>query len=203
MNTLVNFRPAQPSKTDQFSAGANNGPKDPDEMREILEFAREQMLEMIGRPQCTHMRVNIVWKTTKNTLRVTYSCMMEDDPDDQLEFELDGGACGECWRRQDIIFCDLVEARGTYNADWKMSKYQQALVRRDLKSLLCVPIFVSPKSGSDDADGEPRLVGVLNFDSTEDLKAEFENEDLHIFFAQIANIVSECLEDADAYKESL
>lgn len=165
------------------------GPKDPDEMREVLEFSRKQMLEAIGRPESTHMRVNIVWKTTKNTLRVTYSFNMENDADDQLEFELGGGACGECWERQDIVVCDLNAAKNTYNSSWKMNKYQQALVRTDLKSLLCVPIFIFDTNTPDNL----QIVGVLNFDSMEDLRIEFENEDLYLFFAEIAGYVSECL----------
>ena len=41
MNTLVNFRPAQPSKTDQFSAGANRQKViDTGEMANASELAR-------------------------------------------------------------------------------------------------------------------------------------------------------------------
>ena len=46
MNTLVNFRPAQPSKTDQFSAGANRQKViDTGEMANASELARRFKLD--------------------------------------------------------------------------------------------------------------------------------------------------------------
>ena len=58
-----------------------------------------------------------------------------------------------------------------------MDKYQQALVRSDLKSLLCVPIFM-PDLGAEQFPAPGSLIGVLNFDSPHDLLSSFEDLDV-------------------------
>jgi len=179
-------------KKELYSAGfdaarnflfGNYGPKDPKVMSGILGFAKEQFLELVGRSTTTHLRCNVVRRTTKGTLRVTYSFGMEEDPDDQLEFEAGGGACGTCWEEERIIVCDLEEARTTYSSAWKMNKYQQAMVPHGLKSLVCIPMYAQV--------GPPEVIGVLNFDSKEDLKAEFSNLSHWSKFGKIAIYVVE------------
>jgi len=54
-----------------------------------------------------------------------------------------------------------------------MSRYQQALVRKSLRSLLCLPI-PNPLLGPN-PDPEERLLGVLNFDSDSDMLERFSD----------------------------
>lgn len=140
------------------------GPRDPQFMRRALEqvgtsFQQEALSNKNG-----HLRVNVVMKTTKGTLRVLYNWAMDNDADDRLEFEIGSGASGSCWEQQRPVVCDLNAAKATFASQWKMNKYQQALVRRELNSLLCVPIF-DPSTA--------QIIAVLNFDSDDNLLAEF------------------------------
>jgi putative methionine-R-sulfoxide reductase with GAF domain len=53
-------------------------------------------------------------------------------------------------------------ASATYESDWRMTKYQQALVRRDIKTLICMPI--TSESG--------KILGVLSMDSPDEAMLE-------------------------------
>jgi NTE family protein len=132
-------------------------PRDRAEIESVLADVIELFREIFELPPPSMLRANLVCLTTRQTLRVTYTCNMDTpiDSDDRLEFSLESGAVGECWNQAERVACDLVDART--NSKWKMDKYQQALVRQDLKALLCFPIF--------DADGT--ALAVLNIDSTD------------------------------------
>jgi NTE family protein len=172
------------------------GPKDPSEMTEALRVASRNLLDLIGRDSSAHLRANIALPTTRGTLRIMYCFGMDKDPDDRLEFEVGSGACGTAWRERNIVVCDLTEAKKTYATDWKMNKYQQAMVCQDLKSLLCIPIF-EPINMDMSAGGRGRsLIGVLNFDSKEDLLIHFENNDLTDGYLDIAAFVAEFMRGA-------
>lgn len=140
------------------------GPMDPQFMREALENLGTNFKQnALGNTNC-HLRVNVVMETTKGTLRVLYNWGMDNDADDRLEFEIGSGASGSCWEQQRPVVCDLNAAKAAFSGQWKMNKYQQALVRRELNSLLCVPIF-DPSTA--------QIIAVLNFDSDDNLLAEF------------------------------
>ena len=94
---------------------------------------------------------------------VMYGFNMENDADDRREFGIDEGAVGFCWNERRIVVCDMVEARTSFADRWRMSKYQQSLVRPTLRSLVSVPIFHQPVN--DRAVAARRLAGVLSFDS--------------------------------------
>jgi NTE family protein len=131
-------------------------PRDPSIARDALAAVVDGFRRAMDVPSATLIRANIVCMTTRNTLRVTYSCHMDtaEDSDDRLEFPIDSGASGLCWTTRAPRVIDLTEARGEL-AKWKMDKYQLAQVRRDLASLLSYPIITT--------SGE--MLGVLNLDS--------------------------------------
>jgi NTE family protein len=198
----TNFDLTTQEKTALYSSGfegARNylisvyGPKDPTEMSAVLELACTRLLEVIGKPATTHLRANIVRETTRGTLRVTYGYNMDSDADDRLEFEIGSGACGLCWESKKVVACDLSEARKTYVTDWKMDKYQQALVRQDLSSLLSIPMF--PPHWREGNMTSLSIVGVLNFDSNQDLSADFQRLDLYPRFLEIGDYVAEAMQE--------
>jgi len=128
------------------------------------------------------IRANVICQTTRKTLRVTYSYGMDTslDTDDQLEFRIGGGACSRCWTKRYIVYCDLETAAHEFESEWKMSKYQQALVRKDLKCLLCYPILIKDELGNEN------IIGVLNLDSPHEiLKAIFRSEELDDFMQPV------------------
>jgi hypothetical protein len=84
-----------------------------------------------------------------------------------MDLPIEAGGAGQCFTNRNPIIVDLYRAKREYPR-FRMSKYEQALVRSSLRSLLSVPIF-RPQSKGDPADRS--VMGVLNFDS-DDLSAE-------------------------------
>jgi NTE family protein len=122
----------------------------------------------LGHPK--HLRMNIMLPITNEELQVVYAYKMDDDLDcdDRLAFRRGSGACGLCWETLDYVICDLVDAANSYRDLWKMDKYQQRLVRADLRSLLCVPMFDQSRirtAGEDEDLLRKSFIGVLNIDS--------------------------------------
>jgi NTE family protein len=151
------------------------GPRDPKEMAEELKILHSHMQNKIGKGPI-HLRVNVAMPTGKDRLKILYTYNMDDDADDRLEFSMDAGATGLCWQTRDFVVCDLVDAQKTFQSKYKMTKYQQALVRRDLRSLLSVPIFDYEQFSDTRSKTDNPLIGVLNFDSNEDLLADFASQ---------------------------
>lgn len=157
-------------------------PKNPIEIKGILQVAVDALREIIDLPKEVEVRANITTPVSKEKLAIRYSIGMESDTDDALEFRViqkdatgntvPSGACGKCWTTSSLVICDLTKAKLDYEDVWKMNKYQQALVRKDLKSLLCVPIF-NPRWREGQDPTSERLIGILNFDSPEDLLSSF------------------------------
>lgn len=156
------------------------GPKDPVHMNQVLEYACMKMKTVFQAAgiEVGHLRVNVVLPTTKGRLRVFYTYNMDNDPDDQLEFDTGSGACGQCYQRHQSVICDLEDATRTFRDVWKMNKYQQAMVRQSLRSLLCVPIFNPNRYNPSIANVDNPLLGVLSFDSDDDLLVHFGREDI-------------------------
>ena len=125
-----------------------------------------------------HLRFNIMLPISNDELQVVYTFNMDDarDCDDRLQFRRGSGACGLCWESLNYVICDLVDAAETYKDTWKMNKYQQRLVRTELRSLLCVPLFDQKRIRQSDGDKsllQRSFVGVLNIDSDEDMVEQF------------------------------
>jgi hypothetical protein len=77
-----------------------------------------------------------------------------------------------------------------FEAERNMNKYQQALIRASLKSLLSVPIFDPAQfdSGRDKIDNP--LLGILNLDSDADLLEEFSQVEVQQAAANSAKLVA-------------
>jgi NTE family protein len=137
-----------------------------------------QDLDGIKNVSAIHLRANIIMPMSRGVrldgtpaspvLKVTHTHNMEEDADDALELPTDSGAAGRCWAMDDLVICDLADARDTFEKKWGMTKYHQAMVRKSLKSLLSVPVRDPRTNG-------PRrnLLGILSFDSDLDLLKGF------------------------------
>ena len=108
-----------------------------------------------------------------DVLKITFSEGIEGD-ELKLEFGFRSGGVGRCWQDHEEVVCDLEDAKTNFSSAWNMSEYQQNLVRPQLKSLLCVPIFnlalFDPRA---DAPRFNPLVGILTYDSDLDLLVKF------------------------------
>jgi hypothetical protein len=171
------FREGEKHTTEFFQDHIGN--QDPEEMSVILGKYCGEMIEVLraelatGRAGQPHLRASVTMPTTRETLRVMYTYGMDNDADDRLELGLDQGACSRCYKDGVRVLCDMVAAKAGYTKEWKMNKYQQAYVRPQLKSLLCIPIYRPP--GRRAKYPHPKgVIGVLSFDSDDDILRAFD-----------------------------
>ena len=147
----------------------NIGLSSKEEITGFLEIAclkvKKEIKAITGK-EVTHLRSNIFIPTFQDSrhLRLMYSYGMKDDPDDRLVIDIGSGAAGLCFEKGRPIICDLEKAKTVFESEWKFNKYQQALVRNDLKSLISLPI-TNPEDST--------VIAVLSFDSKDDLLNEF------------------------------
>jgi len=170
------------------------GPRDPDDIKMILKMVHQVMLQTMGHKG--HLRVNVMRPVSPDTLTVVYSHLFDgqDDCDDRIEFQKGSGACGLCWRELNYVIADLEDAKTTYATRWKMDKYQQRLVRNQLKSLLSVPIFKMDRPGPDTPESfEKAFLGVLNFDSDERILGLFTKREVLETARECAGLVARLL----------
>jgi NTE family protein len=153
-----------------------------EQMAPFLYKAHEQLMQHIGRK--AHIRLNVMDKNSLGRLSIRYKYNMDFDSDDRMNLPIEAGGAGRCFTGRKPLIVDLERAKREYPS-FRMSKYEQALVRSSLRSLLSVPIF-NPKS-RDDLENRS-VIGVLNIDSDdlsiEDLRAF---EDLAI---EISSMIS-------------
>jgi GAF domain-containing protein len=161
----------------------------------ILKFAHSHLLSRLEKGRI-HLRANILVPIAHERLKVTYDYNMDNDPDRGLEFPNGSGAAGQCWQTQRPVVCDLADARQTFRTKWKMTDVQQLRVRPTLRSLLSVPILARAGAESMPHNSARRLLGVLSFDSDEDLLAEFRRADVQQAATECAMLAAAHLPDS-------
>ena len=150
----------------------NLAPRDPQVLSEMLKVATDLFLHEAGMTRT--LRANLTLPTSRGTLRIVAAHNMDADADDRLEFELDEGACGECWRKHKIVVSDIGAFLATKTQIPGLTKYQQAQLRPTLSSIMSIPIFDPIKLSPDRDDLDNPLIGILNFDCDTPSVAYFE-----------------------------
>jgi NTE family protein len=150
------------------------GPFQPEVVLNILAVTRSHILQAMGKKKA-HLRLNVAMPVgqKKDKLRILYPYNMNKDADDKLELGLNVGASGRCWQTHLPVVADLLAAKKVFDIEWKLNKYQQAMIRPTLKSLLCVPIFDQNKFDKDRAAEENPILGIVTVDSDDDLIEDF------------------------------
>jgi NTE family protein len=170
----LNFNMSPANKVTLYNEGKNSAElyfvkhiglghkEDVSQALNMLSMAAKTLIEKKSGRSLSHIRCNIFIPTFQDStrLRLVYSYGMENDSDDRLVIESGCGAAGECYSRGKPVICDLVKAAKTFKTKWKLNKYQQAMIRGTLKSLISLPLF-NPKDGS--------VIAVLSFDSDDDI----------------------------------
>lgn len=142
--------------------------------QDLLENALPHARDTSPNPvEFPHLRVNIMWVTSTEKLRIAYSFGMETDMDDDLALDREGGNAGLALRRDRSTTVDMRVARDSYTG-YRMTKYDQALVRPTLQSLHSVPI--SGASVSSKLQIDVPIEAVLNFDSDDALVEAFKRD---------------------------
>jgi NTE family protein len=130
-----------------------------EQMAPFLYEVHRTVIEHIGRP--VHLRINVMDQNSLGHLSIRYHFNMDFDSDDRMDLPLDAGGAGHCYTAKKPRLVDLDRAKREFSS-FKMTKYQQALVRSSLRSLLSVPLFMPGWAGD---DSQRPVIGVLNFDS--------------------------------------
>jgi NTE family protein len=113
----------------------------------------------------TNVRTNITLPTEHGTRIVTYQFGMDNDPDIDLELDIEGGCSGFAASNRKPTFADLVDAKESYE-EWRMTRAQQNKVKPDRKAMLSVPMFSFWKDCASAPNiDEMDVVGVLSIDT--------------------------------------
>lgn len=107
------------------------------------------------------------------TYRVTHAFNMEEDADERLTLDHQSPGVPEAYRLRSVVLWS--PGRDSAWPDL-MTKYERALVRRSVKSVVCIPLFAEESQWDLPPASRKQPLGVIAFDSDEDiierLKAE-------------------------------
>jgi predicted acylesterase/phospholipase RssA len=115
-----------------------------EQMAPFLFEAHRRLLTSVGRP--VHLRLNVMDQNSLGRLSIRFRHNMDFDPDDRMDLPIEAGGAGRCFTGRLPIIVDLYRAKREY-PHYRMSKYEQALVRSSLRSLLSVPVFHPNSTG--------------------------------------------------------
>ncbi len=170
-------------------------------MQPYLADIHAEMLQALQRKAgrtSMHLRVNImarvppdevVWRSKwpqQQQIEILYHYNMDLDPDVFITFGPEEGGVGACFKERRIQRIDLQWTRDAYYV-YGMTAVQQALVRRMLKSLMCIPMYDPDATEITD---ETRIIGILNFDSEEDVLALFSKSDIRKQAIEMARMMA-------------
>ena len=152
---------------------ANFFPRHPDVLRKLLQEALSLFSDWSG-IEARRLRANFTVPTSRATLRIVCGINMDEDADDRLEFDLAASACGESWTSKTVVVFDVGRYLQNGSQVPGLNKYQRALVRPTLSTILSIPIHDVDHSAGDRVNLSKPLIGILNFDSDSATMADFE-----------------------------
>jgi NTE family protein len=142
-----------------------------------------------GRPPLEHIRASIIQRFGEMSCRVTHGVNMDDDADDRLILDRDGQGAPQVFSAKDIRLFILSGPNSVTNSF--MTKYEKALVRPTLLTGLGVPIFADNSVWETEYRPEP--LGVLSFDSDEDLTLDYASNALKRVLAKESLLIGSIL----------
>lgn len=151
-----------------------------DELRSVRAATLAKINELRGakdKPPVSELRVNLIRPHGAYSLRVMESIGMEADADDRLLLDRRGRGAAEVFRARGLRRFRFARKFDDRSRDF-MTKYERALVRQSVRTVLCVPIFADSTAWSLPEGDRPEPAGVLAIDSDEDLAKEFDDDDL-------------------------
>jgi predicted acylesterase/phospholipase RssA len=154
-------------------------------LRETVVLARAELTKLRGLA-VGQLRACVIEPFGGQSLRVTHGYNMENDADDRLTLDVRGEGAGKAYRSGDVVAISL---RPGYVPPF-MTKYERALLRPTLRSILCIPIFDHIEAWERNPADRPQPLGVLAIDSDEDLSVEFATRDFIDFMAGPAVLLS-------------
>jgi NTE family protein len=155
----------------------------PDRIEAELTTVRDAALTLVNakrgaeKPAVTELRVNLIRPHGAYSLRVMESVGMESDADDRLLLDRRGRGAAEVFRQRGLRRFQLGAKFDDRPREY-MTKYERALVRRTVRTVLCVPIFADSTGWALPEADRPEPAGILAIDSDQNLATEFDDNDL-------------------------
>ena len=156
----------------------------PDRIQTELRAIRDVTLHMInrlrktsGKPAIEKIRINLIRPFGAHSLRVMESLHMETDADDRLLLDRRGRGAAEAFRKRGLRIFRLGSNHDKPGLEY-MTKYERALVRTSVRTVVCVPIFEDRTDWTLDEANRPEPAGILTIDSDATIYAELQNRDL-------------------------
>lgn len=154
----------------------------PDLVRLALSTVREMVLEEVNakrrrrrKPLLDQLRVNFIEPSGRHSLRVVAGVGMEGDADDRLLLDRRGRGAAYVFRGRSLSVFQLGSAHIRRELEY-MTKYERALVRKDVLTVMCVPIFADGAVVRLAPTNRPEPVGVLAIDCDQDIASELDTD---------------------------
>jgi len=149
----------------------------PAQIKEVLTGFRSDVLKGVSHaapaPLINHLRVCLMEPFGTTSFRIVHSLNMEGDADDRLVFSNLVQGAPSAFFNKCPAYIDFAStlAQGT-NAN--MTKYEFALLRKQLKSAICFPVFDQPQAWAEPVPAQrPQPLGVVAIDSDDSLNHIF------------------------------
>jgi NTE family protein len=156
----------------------------PDRILKELAETRDKALGRLNRlrranakPLVQRIRVNLIRPFGPHSLRVMESLDMEHDADDRLMLDRRGRGAAVAYRERGLRIFRMGAPFEQPGLEF-MTKYERALVRRTVKTVICVPIFADSAAWTRDEPKRPEPAGILTIDTDDELFDEFQDQRL-------------------------
>lgn len=156
----------------------------PDRIRSELQTIRDATRRSLDRLRKTNgkapvekIRVNLIRPFGARSLRVMESLHMEDDADDRLLLDRRGRGAAEAFRMRGLRVFRLGRAFNNPQAEF-MTKYERALIRSTVNTVVCVPIFRDLAAWNLEESARPEPAGILTIDSDDTIYKEAQDSEL-------------------------
>jgi hypothetical protein len=162
------------------------------ELKRICDGLRERIDELRvakGSQLVTHLRTNLCEKFGSTSLRVAHAYNMENDADDRLLLDRRGRGAPRAFVEKTAVLVQVGPAAASPGNDY-MTKYERALLRPQMRSAICVPVFRDVCYWGMEPSNRPEPMGVLCVDSDDDLSAEFADENFVRLLAEESVVLS-------------
>ncbi len=120
------------------------------------------------------LRVSLARRFGGSSFRIVEAYNMEQDPDDRLVFSELVPGVPQAYRTRAPAYIDF-GAMLASGANPNMTKYEFALLRRSLKSAICLPIYDDVNVWGRNSGDRPEPFGVVSIDCDHDLAPAFHD----------------------------
>ena len=144
---------------------------------ELLHKARDMSRALRageGAAQVGHWRACLIRRLGNQSFKVVESFNMRLDSDDDLVLDIGNPGAALAFRDKAVSYVDVARDAGAF----LMTKYERALLRPTLKSLIAIPIFAGVEQWDEEAPSKRSIpLGVFCIDADTTLNVEYASEE--------------------------